>query len=811
MRHDLWFALRRIRLRAAHSLVVALTLGLGLGAALAVFAVVDAVLVRPLPYNGASKLVRITRKIPVASFPEIPFSDVGYRRLASDTRTLTSVAAYDTRDANLIDRGSPQRLTIARVSASMFDVLRVRPRIGRAFTPQEDAPNGSRVIVLSDRLWRSAFGADPAVLGQRTIIDGEPFTIIGVLDPSTTFPFRTISGWEPLRVDPAAVNPYNAPYYVIGRMRATVSLAQVERDLTESVRAVGKQFPGPHAGSSLDFSGFQARVHSLGDDVVGDARPVVVLLLAGVTMLLLLTCANVANLQLAATIARGEELAVRAALGATRGRLIRGALFEGTILAAAGAAVGLAASTIGVRWLAVLMPEGIALDQGTLGARTLGATVLAVLVIGAIVGALPVALSARRDSALALRDRASGGSTAASARVRRLLAAGQVALAVLLLHGSGLLIASARAVQDVRLGFQPDSTMSLRINLPDEKLRDRTTREAMLRQILAKAERIPGVTSAALVNALPLTPGRRDLAMALEGRPFKADGTDPIADYRVVTSRYFETMKIPVRRGRVFTDDDANPRYTPIIISEGLAHEIWGDDTDPVGHRLRFGPNAPWMPIVAVVGDAKNRSLTEVARPELYAPALGTYANLALQSEITLIVRSGSDARSLVAPMRRVVASVDPEVPTYEIASMRDVVRDSRARMLTATRLMSAYAIAALLLAIAGTYAVLSYLVSQRRRELAVRMALGASPKEIVGLVARESSVMIGVGVGAGLIGAVALARLLSGLLYGVGALDTGVVLAVIGVASVAGVAAALLPARRAAMVDPCVALRGDG
>jgi len=299
--------------------------------------------------------------------------------------------------------------------------------------------------------------------------------------------------------------------------------------------------------------------------------------------------------------------------------------------------------------------------------------------------------------------------------------------------------------------------------------------------------------------------------MALEGRPFKADGTDPLADYRVVPSRYFETMGIPVRRGRVFTDDDANPRYTPIIISEALAREIWGDGTDPVGHRLRFGPNAPWMPIVAVVGDAKNRSLTEDARPELYAPALGTYANLALQSEITLVVRSAADARSLVAPLRRVVASVDPEVPTYEIASMRDVVRDSRARMLTATRLMSAYAIAALLLAIAGTYAVLSYLVSQRRRELAVRMALGASPKEIVGLVARESSVMIGVGVGAGLIGAVALARLLSGLLYGVGALDTGVVLAVIGVASVAGVAAALLPARRAAMVDPCVALRGDG
>jgi putative ABC transport system permease protein len=353
--------------------------------------------------------------------------------------------------------------------------------------------------------------------------------------------------------------------------------------------------------------------------------------------------------------------------------------------------------------------------------------------------------------------------------------------------------------------------MSLRINLPAEKLRDRTTRETMLRRILSEAERIPGVTAAALVNALPLTPGRRDLAMALEGRPFRADGTDPLADYRVVTSRYFDAMGIAVRRGRVFTDDDANARVTPLVISEGLAREIWGDGTDPVGHRLRFGPNAPWMPIVGVVADAANRSLTETPRPELYVPGLGTYANLAFQSEITLVVRSATDAPSLVASMRRAIASVDPELPTYEVASLRDVVRDSRVRMMTATRLMSAYAVAALLLAVAGTYAVLSYLVTQRRRELAVRMALGASAREIASLIARESGVMIGVGVMTGMLGATALARLLAGLLYGVGALDVDVVLAVLGISSVAAIAAAVVPARRAVLVDPCVVLRDNG
>ena len=809
MRHDLWFALRRIRVRPVHSLVIALTLGLGIGAALAVFVVVDAVLLRPLPYGDAGRLVRITRKLPIASFPEVPFSDVGYRRLASDAHTLAAVAAYATRDANLTGRGAPRRLTTLQASASLFAVLQARPALGRAFTADEDVPNGPRVVVLADALWRSAFGADPTVIGQVAIIDGAPFTIVGVLDAATTFPTRDIGAWEPLRVDPAAVNPYNSALNVVARMRPDVSRDQVARDVTASVRAVGKQYPGPHAGSALDMAGLQARIHSLEDDVVGDARPVVGLLLGGVMMLLLLTCANVANLQLASGLGRAEELAVRSALGATQARLVRGALIEGTVLAAGGALIGLSVAVTGTRWLAALMPAGVALHGATSGLRALSAIAAIVLTVGAIVGAMPVALSARGGATLGLRQR--GGTAGAPARLRRLLAASQVALAVLLLHGSGLLIASARAVQDVRLGFRPDSTMSLRINLPAEKLRDRTTRETMLRRLLAEAEQIPGVTAAALANALPLTPGRRDLAMALEGRPFRADGTDPIADYRVVTSRYFDIMGIPVRRGRVFTDDEANARYTPLVISEGLAREIWGDATDPIGHRLRFGPNAPWMPIVGLVGDATNRSLTETPRPELYAPALGTYANLALQSEITLIVRAQADPSSLAGPMRRVVASVDPEVPTYEIASMRDVVRSSRARMITATQLMTAYAGAALLLAMAGTYAVLSYLVTQRRRELAVRMALGASPREIVTLVARESTAMIAAGVGTGLLGATGLARLLSGLLYRVGALDTRVVLGVVAVAAAAGVAAALLPARRASRVDPCVALRGDG
>ena len=810
MRHDFWFALRRIRLRPLHSAVIALTLGLGIGAALAVFAVVDAVLVRPLAYPDAGRLVRITRTMPVQGMPELSYSDVGYRRLVSDNRTLTAAAAYNTRDVNLIGRGSPLRLTSARVSASMFDVLGVQPALGRAFTRDEDVPNGPRLVVLSDWLWRSSFAADPNVIGTTANLDGEPFTIVGVLNASTTFPSRDIGVWEPIRVDPSSVNPYSGPYNVLGRLRPRVTIDDARRDITATVQAVGKEYPGPHAGSALDFAGFQARVRWLGDDVVGDARPVIALLLAGVALLLVLTCANVANLQLASASARAEELAVRTALGATRGRLVRGALIEGIVLAVAGAAIGLTVATVGSRLIATLMPPGISLDASLLGSRALVVTTVVVLIIGATVGALPVALSARRDASLALRDRASGAPSA-PASLRRILASAQVALAVLLLHGSGLLIASAQAVHEVSLGFRPDSTLTFRINMPAERFRDRTQRETFIRQLLAEAERVPGVTAAAIVNALPLEPGRRDQAMALEGRPFRADGTDPIADYRVVTSKYFETMGIPIRRGRIFRDDEAGLGLTPLVISEGLAREIWGDDTDPVGHRLRFGPNAPWMPIVGVVADAKNRGVTELARPEFYTPALGSYSSLALQSEFTLVVRSRGNASGLVAPLRQIVRDLDPELPIYNVASMREVVQTSRSRMTTVTSLMAAYAVAALVLAVAGTYAVLSYLVAQRRRELAVRVALGATPREVVALVARESGLMIGAGIVVGLVASVGLGRLLTGLLYGVGTFDLGVVAAVVGIAALAGIAAASIPARRAAMVDPCAVLRGTG
>lgn len=808
MLHEFWFALRRIRRRPLHAISIALTLGLGIGSAITVFGAVDAVLLRPLPFPDADRLVRITQTLPVDGLPELNFSDVLLRRVSEDNRTLDGVAAWATRNANLLhDGGGAERLTVARASAGFFAVLGVRPILGRAFAPDEAVPDGPRVLVLSHRLWQSAFHGDSGIVGSVVRLESEPYTVIGVLGPRVVFPSREVAAWEPLQLSPTAVNPYQNAYSVVARLRRGTTPAAARNDVTGTIRSVGREFPGPHPGSALDPSGYSANVRPLAAATVGDARPVVALLLAGVIALLLLTGANVANLQLAGVISRIGELSVRTALGATRRRLVAGQVLEATILAAAGAALGLIVSFTGARLVASLLPASMALERAGPGAPVLAVTAVLVLVVGSGVGALPIIVVTRRSPATALRERI--GGTLGAARMRRILASAQVALAVVLLHGSGLLLVSAAGVADVDLGFRPEGAVSVRLNIPDATLRDRDARETLLRRIVGEIAGLPGVAATGMANGLPLTLGPRDMAMAVEGRPFKADGTDPVADARIVSEGYFAAMGITVVRGRTFSDNESTERLTPLVISEGLARRLFPDGEDPVGQRLRFGPVAPWMPIVGVVRDAKNRGLTEPSRPELYSPALGSWSMLALRSGISVVVRARGNPTELAGSLRRIVERIAPDVAIDRIVPLGEVVRESGARMSATTKLISWYAGAALLIAIAGTYAVLSYLIAQRRGELAVRVALGAPSRSIVGLVARESASLVGAGALVGLVGAVASARLLRGLLYGVGTFDARVLGAVALVAAAAGVLAAVAPVRQALGADPCDALRG--
>jgi putative ABC transport system permease protein len=811
VRHDFWFALRRLRRRPVHAALIILTLGLGIGASLAVFTVVDAVLLRPLPFPKPDRLLSVLQSIPVPGFPELNLPGVTLRRMQEGARSIERMAGYTTRDVNLVRTDVTDRLISAQLTPGFLDVLGVAPAIGRDFTTEEDLPGGPRAVLLSDGLWRTTFASDPDVVGKTANLEGDLFTIVGVMPPWFAVPSREIAVWEPLRLSPTVVDPGNNRLTVIARLKDGAVITTAQSELTRIIREVGREFPGPHPGSALDPAGYRANVRLLADGVVGDTKPVIMLLLGGVILLLLLTCANVANLQLANVILRSGELSVRAAIGATRRRLISGALIEGIVLTATGALLGLVVAVSGAAFLVKLLPPSVTITGPLLGVRSLAVAVIAVLVIGAIVGALPVAVVAGRNPSNGLHDRAAAASPRVAGRLRRSLAIAQVALAVLLVHGAGLLISSARAVQRVSLGFRTDSTISLRINLPAPMLRDRTRREVVLRRIVQDVNALPGVQTAGLVNALPFELGRRDQAMAVEGRPFKADGSDPLADYRVVSHGYFAAMGIPLLKGRLFTDDDATATMTPLVISRSLERLLFSDGADPLGTRLRFGPASPWMPIIGVVGDAKNRSITEPSRPEFYTPGLGTWSFLAFRSELTIVARTRGDAMALAAPIRRVVREVAPDISTFNLATLDDVIRTARARMIMATELMTGYAVLALLLAVAGTYALLAYLVSQRRHELAVRLALGATSRDLARLVGGECARLIGYGVMAGLAGAMISSRLLAGLLFGVGTLDPLVTGGVLVVAAVAGIAASLLPARRATRVDPGLALRSGG
>jgi predicted permease len=721
------------------------------------------------------------------------------------------MAGYTTRDVNLVRTEITDRLVSAQLTPGLLKVLGVAPAIGRDFATDEDLPGGPRAVLISDGLWRTTFAADPDVVGKTANLEGEPFTIVGVMPPWFAVPSREIAVWEPLRLSPSVVDPGNNRLTVIARLKNGVTISTAQSELTNIVRAVGREYPGPHPGSALDPAGYRANVRPLADSVVGDTKPVITLLLGGVVLLLVLACANVANLQLASVILRSGEIAVCSAIGASRRRLISGAFIEGLVLTTGGAILGAVIAVGGAAILMKLLPPGVATTGSLPGIRSVGVAVLGVLVVSAIVGAFPVAVVAGRNPSDGLHDRAAAASPRLAGRLRRALAIAQVALAILLVHGAGLLISSARQVQQVALGFRTDSTISLRINIPAPMLRDRTRREVVLRRIVQDVNALPGVQSAGLVNALPLEIGRRDQAMAVEGRPFRADGSDPLADYRVVSHGYFAAMGIPLMKGRLFTDDDATATLTPLVISRSLEQLLFPDGEEPLGRRLRFGPASPWMPIIGVVADAKNRSLTEPSRPEFYTPGLGTWSFLAFRTELTIVARTRGDAMALAAPIRRVVRDAAPDISTYNIATLDDVIRSARARVITATQLMTGYAALALLLAVAGTYALLAYLVSQRRHELAVRLALGASSRDLVQLVGGECARLVGWGTVAGLLGATLSSQLLSGILYGVGRLDPLVTASVLVVTAAAGVVASLVPARRATRVDPGLALRSGG
>jgi putative ABC transport system permease protein len=801
--HDLRYAARALRGAPGYTAIALVTLGLAIGACTLIFSAVNGVLLRPLPFRDPGRLIAFYGTAPEKGLPELVFPEALVHAFGERSRAVESLAAYGSAGFNLTGVGEPERVEGAPVSRDFFRVLGVAPRLGRTFAAGEDVRGASPVVVVSDALWRRRLGADPKAVGRTIELNGERATVVGVMPPGFGYPGRS-DVWSPLPIDPARVTCWCwAP---IARLRPGVTPEAAGRDLA----AVADAFWRERAEGPADPSdpGTRIRVKSLVADVVGDVRRPLVVLLAAVGAVLLIACANVANLALARATGRARELAVRCCIGAAPRRIASQLLAEALLLSLGGSALGLLLCTWGVRLLRRLPADQIPrIDEVRVDPRVLLFTTLVAVATGVLCGLAP-ALRAWRVN---LQDAVKAGTRGtASGRARRVsdgFVVAQFALSLVLLAGTGLLLRSYRHLLAVDPGFRPDSVLVARLQLPAARYDTAPEARALYDALLARVEAIPGVRAAGLGQRVPLTRGNPQDNIIAEGKEPKRGEPVRVANIRIVSPGYFAAMGTPLLRGRGFlpTDDQRGLRVT--VVDEGLARFYWPNE-DAVGKRIRHQGDTSagaWMTIVGVVANVKHSRLDEPTDLQLYEPFAQrtTWTNY-------LVVRATSAPEALVPELRRAVAALDPALPLYEVHTMASAVdRSLGARRLT-NLLLAGFAATALLLAAVGVYGVVSLTVTGRVREFGVRMALGARTGDVGRLVLRHGLMLAGAGVAAGLAAAVGLTRFLRGLLFGVSPVDWATFAGVALLLTGAALAACWVPARRATRADPLTALRAE-
>jgi putative ABC transport system permease protein len=816
-RQDLRYAVRGLRQRPGFTLVAVLTLALGVGANTAIFSVVNGVLLRPLPYERADRLAMIwghRNQEPLAelSVPE-------YWDLRERTHSFAGVAAFTDGNINLTGTGTPERIRAGYFTANTPAVLGVAPAIGRAFTTEEDLPGGPPVVLLGDGLWRRRFGADPKVIGRVLVLDDTPTTVVGVMPPDFQLPSHYAGApkelWAPMQLDPAINRGVRGWHFleVIGRLRDGVALDAASAETSTLMRGMLATYPMEYTS---EFDGSSTAVSQ---SVVGDVRPALLVLLGAVALLLLIACANVAGLLLARSEVRQREIALRTALGAGRSRLVRQLLTESLLLAATGGLVGLLLAVWGVRGLVLAAPPSVPrLDAVGIDLRVLGYTLGVTLLTGILFGLAPALHAVRGDLTGALTDGRRAGTTGRGRqRVRQALVAGQVAVALVLVTGAGLLVQSFLRLRQVDPGFVPERLLTARVELSPVRYDSNDVRRRFYENLLERLRTIPGVHSAATARALPMT-GRLEIgdwSFILEGQassPPRPSDWHP-ADWQVVSPGYFETMGIPMLQGRDFAATDRLGAPGAMIVNRTLARQVWPDG-DALGRRVLLGggdADSVWRTVVGIVGDVRHRGLTASPRPEMFLPYAQFPAGTGnAPPSMHVVLRAAADPSALVTALGAAVAALDPDVPLSGVQTMETAMGSWAAERRLIMLLVSGFALVALVLGSVGIYGVMAHLVAQREREIGVRMALGALPGQILGLVVSQSAWLVGGGIVAGTVGALAVTRLLTGLLFQVRPTDP---LTFIGTALVLVVAAAgatLVPALRAVRTDPAHALRSE-
>jgi putative ABC transport system permease protein len=810
---DTRFALRTLRARPAHALTALVTLALGIGANVAMFAVVDGVLLAPLPYRDPAGLVAIAetnRRGGASNVGYLSFADLRVR-----ARTLGTLAATSQSTATLLGDGrEAERVNAMRVSHGYFEMLGVRPALGRAFSEAEDQPGAARrVAILSDRLWRDRYGADPRVIGRPIDVSGVVHQVVGVLprgfeDLVAARLYEGAELWFPLGYDPAASFACRTCRHlrVFARLAPGADAAAAERELSSILRALGSEYP-------TQYDGAAAAVTPLAEVFLGPVRPVLLLLWAGVLVLLVVACSNVANLLLLRASERSGEVAVRAALGVTAGRLTRQLLTESLLLATAG---GLAGTLVGWAAVRVLVATGPAqlprLADVALDARALAAALALSLASAALFGLVPLRQLVR-GSARPLAGAGRRTATSSVWRIRSLLVAGNVAMAGLLLVGSGLLVRSLAGLLAVAPGFDPAGVLTMQIWLGGEAYRRGENRDQIAAttrfydELLARVGALPGVSAASAVTTLPLGGGVDGYGLHIAGRPHANPEAAPSADRFVVAPRFFAALGIPLLRGRLLEEGDAQDRAAVVVVNRALAESLFPGE-DPLGYELSLGPpSAPSRRIVGVVGDVRHHGLHVPVGYQVYVPqAQWAWA----ETFMTLVVRSQGDPGALAAPIREIVRSIDPAQPVTQVRRYQEIVDASLGTRRFATVLLSAFAGTGLAMALVGLYGALGVYVGQRRLEIGVRLALGAPETAIRRMVLGQGMRPVLAGLVAGLVAAAFSAGLLRTLVHEVGTLDPGTFLTTVAVLLASTLAACYVPAWRASRIDPAATLRTE-
>ncbi|HKR59808.1 MAG TPA: ABC transporter permease [Pyrinomonadaceae bacterium] len=804
---DIHYAIRNLLKHPGFAAIAVITLGLGIGANTAMFSVINGVLLRPLPYQQPDRLVTIWEESPERGLDQLPVSFANMTDWINQNHVFDEISAYTFTDLNLTGTGEPVRLAGVRASANLFPLIGATPMLGRTFLVEEDREGGNRVVVLSHALWQSRFGSNREIIGQTLTLNNQPHTIVGVMAPKFQFPVgfsylgKVLNDptevYVPLAPEPGETRRGNYSFFALGRMKPGVTVEQAQAEMSTIESRLEQQYPGGNTGIGV-------RLVPTQEQTVQEIRPALLVLLGAVVFLLLIACANIANLLLARSASRQREFAIRAALGASRLRVLRLLLTESVMLSLAGGALGLLLAVWGTAAFVALAPDNVPrLNEVGVDARVFGFTLVVSLFTGIVFGLIPAIQASKPDLNDALKEGSRGAmGTVSGKRTRSVLVAVEVALSFVLLIGAGLMIKSFIRLQQTNLGFNTEHLVAMDLSLSESRYSEEHQQIAFFQRTLEQVSALPGVQSAAVTTGLPLTLNLSGSDFRIEGHPEPEAGKEMIIYSRSVSPGYFGTLGISLLKGRDFSDRDRSDMPKVAIINQDLARTHFPSE-DPIGKRITFDEGESWLSIVGIIADVKQLGSDSNPKPEVYFPYLQAAA-----TEMSLVVRTTPNAGDLAAAVKGQIQTIDRDLPVDQTKTMQQLLAESVSGRRFNMLLLSVFAGVALVLALVGIYGVMSYTVTQRTHEIGVRVAIGAQPRDVFRMVIGYGMLLAIIGVASGLIGAFALTRLMTTMLFGVEPNDpatfVSITVLLIGVA----LAACYVPGRRATKVDPLVALR---